>query len=101
MTAQADLTSFADAAGVSAYAQIPMAWAVAEGLIQGISETILSPRGTTTPGASSHHPGPVPGAAVSSVSSGTSREGSPLCCLRTVATRNQFVLLVILPSFPF
>ena len=48
VTAQADLTSFADAAGVSAYAQIPMAWAVAEGLIQGISETILSPRGTTT-----------------------------------------------------
>ena len=25
-----------------------MAWAVAEGLIQGISETTLSPRGTTT-----------------------------------------------------
>ncbi len=48
MTAQADLMSFADAAGVSAYAQIPMAWAVAEGLIQGISETTLSPRGATT-----------------------------------------------------
>ena len=48
VTAQADLTSFADAAGVSAYAQIPMAWAVAEGLIQGISETTLNPRGTTT-----------------------------------------------------
>ena len=48
VTAQADLMSFADAAGVSAYAQIPMAWAVAEGLIQGISETTLSPRGATT-----------------------------------------------------
>ena len=48
VTAQANLASFADAAGISAYAQIPMAWAVAEGLIQGISETTLSPRGTTT-----------------------------------------------------
>ncbi|MFR8332047.1 MAG: S-layer homology domain-containing protein [Oscillospiraceae bacterium] len=35
VTAQADLTSFADAGGVSAYAQIPMAWAVADGLDSG------------------------------------------------------------------
>ena len=38
MTAQGDLTPFADAAKISTYAQVPMAWAVAEGLIQGISE---------------------------------------------------------------
>ena len=48
VTAQGDLTPFADAAKISTYAQVPMAWAVAEGLIQGISEDTLCPQGRTT-----------------------------------------------------
>ena len=44
----ADLKAFADGGKVQNYAKTAMSWAVAEGLIQGISETTLSPRGTTT-----------------------------------------------------
>ena len=48
VTAQADLTSLQTPPASAPMPRSPMAWAVAEGLIQGISETILSPRGTTT-----------------------------------------------------
>ena len=43
-----DYSYFADAAAVSEYAAVPMSWAVAEGIINGVSETGLAPRGTAT-----------------------------------------------------
>ena len=48
VTGQADLTGYADAGQVSAYAVGPMAWAVDAGLIGGTSSTTLSPRGSAT-----------------------------------------------------
>ncbi len=47
-TASADLTSFTDIADLSEWASVPMKWAVAEGIINGTSATILSPQGTAT-----------------------------------------------------
>ena len=44
------LDSFADQNRVSAYAREPMAWAVANGLISGFSETQLAPRAAATRG---------------------------------------------------
>ncbi len=46
MAAGSDLTAFQDSAQISAYARDAMQWAVAAGLIQGVSETRLSPKGT-------------------------------------------------------
>ena len=46
-----DLSSFADAGSVSAFARTPMTWAVAEGLISGAvinGRTLLDPQGVTT-----------------------------------------------------
>ena len=46
-----DLSSFADAGSVSAFARAPMTWAVAEGLISGAvinGRTLLDPQGVTT-----------------------------------------------------
>lgn len=45
---QADLSAYLDAGSLSGYAQSPMAWAVAEGLIQGVSETALCPGSSST-----------------------------------------------------
>ena len=45
---QADLSAYLDAGTLSGYAQSPMAWAVAEGLIQGVSETALCPGSPST-----------------------------------------------------
>ena len=46
--AKVDLSKFVDSANVSAWAQDAMSWAIAEGLIQGTSETSLSPQGDAT-----------------------------------------------------
>ena len=43
-----DLSGYRDSAGVPGYASDAMAWAVETGLIQGTSETTLSPSGTAT-----------------------------------------------------
>ena len=45
---QADLSAYLDAGKLSNYAQSPMAWAVAEGLIRGVSETTLCPKASST-----------------------------------------------------
>ncbi|MBE6945826.1 MAG: S-layer homology domain-containing protein, partial [Ruminococcaceae bacterium] len=39
---------YADAAKVSAYAVDAMNWAIANGIIEGVSETQLSPKTTST-----------------------------------------------------
>ena len=46
-TARADLTYFADVNRVSPWAHDAVSWAVAEGLMTGITDTTLVPRGTT------------------------------------------------------
>lgn len=48
MTPAADLSGYTDAGTISAYAQQAMAWANAEGLITGVTETTLKPTGTAT-----------------------------------------------------
>ena len=45
---RADLSAYPDAGALSGYAQAPMAWAVAEGLIRGVSETALCPGSSST-----------------------------------------------------
>lgn len=45
---RADLSSFADAGSVSAWAQEPLSWAVSQGLISGMSAHTLVPGGSTT-----------------------------------------------------
>ncbi len=47
-SAAADISTFRDAASVSAYAEEPMAWSVAEGLIGGIEGNRLDPQGSAT-----------------------------------------------------
>ena len=47
-SAQADLTAFADGGSVSEYARPAMAWAVAQGLIQGRPGGLLAPAESTT-----------------------------------------------------
>ncbi len=44
----ADLTGYADAADISEWAQQAFAWAVREGLISGMDDGTLAPRGTAT-----------------------------------------------------
>ncbi len=48
VTATAALTAFNDTASISSWARAAMAWANAEGLINGISNTSLSPKGNAT-----------------------------------------------------
>ncbi len=48
MTPAADLSGYTDAGTISSYAQQAMAWANAEGLITGVTETTLRPTGTAT-----------------------------------------------------
>ena len=46
VTAKADITTYADHAKVGTYAADAMAWAVASGLIKGMGNNTLAPRGT-------------------------------------------------------
>ena len=48
VTARADLSAFADAGSISAYAVESIAWANAKGLISGRSATGLAPQGAAT-----------------------------------------------------
>ena len=48
VSAKADLSTYIDAADVSAYATDAMAWASQTGLITGTSATTLSPAGQAT-----------------------------------------------------
>lgn len=48
VSARADLSAYKDADKVSSYAEDAISWAVAEGLIKGVSGTTLSPKGTAT-----------------------------------------------------
>lgn len=48
VSARASLDSYSDAAQVSGYAGDAMAWAVANGLVKGTSETTISPKATAT-----------------------------------------------------
>ena len=48
VTKTADLSGYTDAASVSSYAKDAMAWANAEGLITGVTSTVLNPKGTAT-----------------------------------------------------
>ncbi len=48
LTAEADLSAYEDADTISSYAKDAFVWAVANGLINGDSETTLSPQGTAT-----------------------------------------------------
>ena len=45
---RADLSAYADSAGIAGYAVEAVEWANAAGLVNGISQTTLSPRGTAT-----------------------------------------------------
>lgn len=47
-SARADLNDYVDASQVSGYAQEMVAWAIAEGLVQGRGDGQLSPQGTAT-----------------------------------------------------
>lgn len=47
-SAQSDLSGFADADAISAYARIPLAWAYATGIVNGTDATTLAPDGTAT-----------------------------------------------------
>ena len=44
----ADLSGHPDAETIQAYAQIPMAWACAQGLLQGFEDDTLRPAGNAT-----------------------------------------------------
>ena len=48
VSAAADLSEFADEAEIAAYAEAPLAWASAEGLISGMGDGILAPQGSAT-----------------------------------------------------
>ena len=48
VSAQADLSGFPDAGDILPYAQEAMAWAVAEGLLQGFEDGTLRPQGNAT-----------------------------------------------------
>ena len=48
LTAEADLSAYEDADAISSYARDAFVWAVANGLINGDSETTLSPQGIAT-----------------------------------------------------
>ena len=46
VAAQAELSGFADAAHISDYARVPMSWAYAWGIVNGTSESTLTPDGS-------------------------------------------------------
>ena len=48
LTADNDLSAYADASQISAYAAAAMRWANAEGLITGVTSTTLNPKGDAT-----------------------------------------------------
>ena len=48
ITAADDLSAFADSASVQPYARAAMQWAVGSGLISGLPDALLAPRGTAT-----------------------------------------------------
>ena len=48
VTASADLSGYSDAETIQEYAQIPMAWACAQGLLQGFEDDTLRPAGNAT-----------------------------------------------------
>ena len=48
VSARADLSAYSDAESVSAWAEEAMSWAHAEGLINGMSDTELAPKGHAT-----------------------------------------------------
>lgn len=48
VSARADLSAYSDASSVSSYAQEVVEWAVAKGLISGVTETTLAPQGQAT-----------------------------------------------------
>ena len=48
VTASADLSAFADASQISAYAAAAMQWANGAGLITGVTDTTLNPQGSAT-----------------------------------------------------
>ena len=48
VTASADLSGYTDAGEILTYAQPAMAWANGAGLITGVSDTTLQPRGNST-----------------------------------------------------
>lgn len=48
ISAQADLSSFADADAISAYARLPLAWAHASGIVNGTDAATLAPDGMAT-----------------------------------------------------
>ena len=48
VSSRADLSGFPDAGDILPYAQEAMAWAVAEGLLQGFEDDTLRPQGTAT-----------------------------------------------------
>ena len=45
---RADLSEYTDAGSISEYARTAMQWANAEGILNGRTETTLSPKGVTT-----------------------------------------------------
>ncbi len=45
---EGSLEDYTDAASLSAYAKEAMTWAVENGIIQGMTETTLAPKGTAT-----------------------------------------------------
>ena len=48
VSARADLSDYADAASISSWAEDVLAWANAEGLINGMTTTTIDPQGATT-----------------------------------------------------
>ena len=48
ITSAADISGFADAGSVSAWAQQPVQWAVAKGLMSGRPGNMIAPQGTAT-----------------------------------------------------
>ena len=48
VTRTADLSGYTDTAQISAYAETAVKWANAEGLITGVTDTMLKPAGTAT-----------------------------------------------------
>ena len=48
VSASAELDAFADAGDISGYAADALAWAVAEGLVNGVDDENMQPQGTAT-----------------------------------------------------
>ena len=48
VSARDNLAAFSDASSVSIWAQNAMQWAVAAGLIEGVTDTTIQPRGEST-----------------------------------------------------